>query len=92
VTIACPVDPECTYLTRVVRERDGVREELTRQAAANEDLAATLAMRTGQLRSARESLALARAELASARQELKQLRAGFAIRRDLGIPASPQEP
>jgi outer membrane protein TolC len=61
-------------LRSVELERDGVREELTRQAATNEDLRGTLAMRTGQLRSAREQGDLARAELASARQELELLR------------------
>jgi ABC-type transporter Mla subunit MlaD len=41
-------------LTRVERERDAVREELARQAEANEDLTVTLAVRTGMLRRARE--------------------------------------
>jgi uncharacterized protein (DUF3084 family) len=41
-------------IARLKLERDGVREELTRQAASNEDLTATLAMRTGQLRTARQ--------------------------------------
>lgn len=63
-----------TELRSVELERDGVREELTRQAASNEDLAATLAMRTGQLRASREQHVLARAELASALQELELLR------------------
>lgn len=50
-------------LTRVERERDGVREELARMAAENEDLRATLAMRTGQLLSARTEIDHLRAEL-----------------------------
>lgn len=45
------------------RERDGVREELARMAAENEDLRATLAMRTGQLLSARTEIDHLRAEL-----------------------------
>jgi septal ring factor EnvC (AmiA/AmiB activator) len=48
-------------LTRVERERDGVREELARQAAECEDLRATLAMRTGQLTYARTELEQLRA-------------------------------
>lgn len=49
------------------RERDGVREELARMAAENEDLRATLAMRTGQLLSARTEIDHLRAEIREAR-------------------------
>lgn len=43
-------------LNSVAAERDGVREELARQAATNEDLRATLAIRDRQLREAQHEL------------------------------------
>jgi chromosome segregation ATPase len=69
-------------LRRAEQERDraltevfGVRASLAELADEVEDLKATLAMRTGQLKAATRERDLARAELASARQELDAIRA-----------------
>lgn len=59
-------------LTSVEAERDGVREELTRQANTNEDLRATLAMRDRQLREA-ETLPCAWLDLAVAAMQERDL-------------------
>lgn len=50
-------------LSRLERERDGVRQALTWQAAKAEDLRGTLAMRTGQLAAARIEIDHLKAEL-----------------------------
>jgi septal ring factor EnvC (AmiA/AmiB activator) len=60
--------------------------DLTRVEKERDELGATLAVRTGQLKGSLEMLDLARAELASAQAELERLRAArqWAVARDGG--------
>jgi uncharacterized coiled-coil DUF342 family protein len=63
---------------RALAEVSGVRASLAELADEVEDLKGTLAMRTGQLKTATRERDMARAEVESARQELDRLRRGAA--------------